>query len=242
MKTNPSIVLLSGWGFNTTIMQPLIDALENSYPIISIDLHKCIEAHENPNIILENLIHKISPLIPDNSILIGWSLGGIIALKFSELYQEKIKKIICLASSPCFREHEHWPGISNQLWENFTFKLENNALDLSEYFCLLQTQGCDNRKFFYKKLSKFSEKNIYSLLTLKSALDILKEIDLRHLISTLKIPMLYILSNSDKIVPVTIANYLKKYVDIKIIENSAHIPFLTKPEETISTINKFLLC
>ena len=75
----PSLVLLHGWAFNSDIFLSLINKYKNNYRITVIDL----PGHgRSPDIEgdIETWCNEIIKLIPEKSILLGWSLGGLLSI------------------------------------------------------------------------------------------------------------------------------------------------------------------
>ena len=94
------IVMLHGWGMNHAVFSPLFEKLSN-YRVHYVDLpgfgHSDAIDGE-----LEAWCQHLIEQLPDNSIWLGWSLGGLIASKIALLYPTKVKALITVASSPCF--------------------------------------------------------------------------------------------------------------------------------------------
>ncbi len=239
-----NLVLLHGWGFSSAIMQPLAEKLAKYYCVTLIDLPGFGQSQSIEPYTLDNLAENIHSLIPQNSTLIGWSFGGLIALKLTMLYPQKVNSIIALASTPCFFAHNHWPGISLPLLTTFEEKLLQNAQDLLQYFALLQTQGENNPLKAHRFVkNQLLQEKAPALNALTGGLMILKNTDLRALLLTIQCPMQFIFAANDKIVPIETSRQLAKRVpsaEIQIIANAAHLFFLFHSDKTIAHIINFI--
>ena len=83
-----NLVLLHGWAFNSDIFIELVDKYKNDYCITVIDL----PGHgRSPDVEgdIEDWCNEIIRFIPEKSILLGWSLGGLLSIFIA--HQIKIK-------------------------------------------------------------------------------------------------------------------------------------------------------
>lgn len=209
-KTN--IVLLPGWGFSAKILRPLADVLESKYQVSLREL--------------DNLTD-----LPSQAILIGWSLGGLCAIKLAHQYPDRFTKVIAIATNPCFIAQPDWPGVSSENFAAFEKKLENNPEKLLREFALLQVKKQD-----YAAIKKFMSNPPLPKL------ELLKQ-DLRELLKDFHNPLLFILSNDDKLVSSDIGQKIKDLnpsIKINLIQEAGHMPFLSRLDETMASIHDFL--
>ena len=121
----PSLVLLHGWAFNSDIFQSLIDKYKANYRITVIDL----PGHGRSRDIdgnIESWCNELTKIIPEKSILLGWSLGGLLSTYIAS--QIEISKLILVASTPCLINNENWNyGISSEVFIQFAINLKNDS-------------------------------------------------------------------------------------------------------------------
>ena len=213
-----NLVLLHGFGFCADIFNHLIDRYKDRYRIFAIDLpgHGRSENIEG----LDNWAEEIRKIIPQNSIILGWSLGGLVAIKLAQ----KIitKKIILCASTPKFIINNNWNyGIQENNFKSFSKNISiNPAIGLIRFISLQKIN-----KIQAKQLKIIIKNNPPAIIGLNNALNILMKTDLRNEIKTIKNIKVY-LGNKDTIVPVELANwYAVNNISTNIL-NSGHIPFL----------------
>ena len=102
---------------NIGFFQPLtileIDANHrNQGSLESIRSAKIIKPYK-----IDNLIEKIHEQIPEMVTIIGWSLGGQIAMKYCLKYPKTVNNLVCISSTPCFIRKLGWEyGISNNFF------------------------------------------------------------------------------------------------------------------------------
>jgi pimeloyl-[acyl-carrier protein] methyl ester esterase len=172
---------------------------------------------------LDDWVNNIKDKIPENAIILGWSLGGLLAIKLTQIVQ--VKKIILVASSPKFVNDSIWQyGIPTNNFKMFSDNLNANiAKGLTRFVSL---QGLEKTQI--KQLKPQIEQNLPSILGLNNALKILQNTDLRKELLHIKDKTQVILGNKDTIVPFEIYNwYQDNGFNIKVY-NTGHIPFLAK--------------
>jgi pimeloyl-[acyl-carrier protein] methyl ester esterase len=216
-----NLVLIHGFGFGSYIFNELESKFHN-YNIITIDL----PGHGGNEFVSDDLddwVNNIKDKIPENAIILGWSLGGLLAIKLTQIVQ--VKKIILVASSPKFVNDSIWQyGIPTNNFKMFSDNLNANiAKGLTRFVSL---QGLEKTQI--KQLKPQIEQNLPSILGLNNALKILQNTDLRKELLHIKDKTQVILGNKDTIVPFEIYNwYQDNGFNIKVY-NTGHIPFLAK--------------
>lgn len=103
-----TILMMHGWGTDQTLMQPLFERLQSAYRVISIDLpgfgastghrqHFSIESYTED---LASLFSDPDPdLALDRPVMIGHSMGGMIALDFAARFAENLTATIILEAA-----------------------------------------------------------------------------------------------------------------------------------------------
>lgn len=240
-----NIIFLHGWGFNAQIWSNTIPYYSKNFKLHVIDLPGYGKNKNFSCYLLSDIIEVISNHAPKKSILIGWSLGGLIASKIAIQYPKKIYGLIIISSSPCFCEKENWPGVKIKILNNFALQLKNNFKNTMNRFFSIQLLGAKKQTNNIRKLKEnFFNQPDPSFDTLMSGLKILKNTDIRYSLKNLKIPVLKIYGNLDILIPKQAIPAIKKlyytsHADI-IIPDASHAPFISHPQLCLKVINKFL--
>lgn len=82
-----AVVFLPGWGFDGNIIELMAPARQWLYPDRFLDPFTCVD----------NLFSFLEQEKIDEVILVGWSMGGYLALDFAEKYSGKIKSMYLLS-------------------------------------------------------------------------------------------------------------------------------------------------
>ncbi len=220
--TGPDLVLLHGWGFNGDLFDDLIDRYKNQYRITKIDL----PGHGRSDDVtggLDEWCDEIIKILPDNPTLLGWSLGGLLAINIAT--KIKISKLVLIASTPNFVQNSNWKyGINADNFQQFSDALQLNLSKGLKRFVSLQTQDKTQLKTLNQSIDKFPA----STKALNQGLEILLATDLLDEFKQLKIPIEVTLGNHDTLIPYRISNWYDK-VKIKTqVLNTGHLPFLHK--------------
>ena len=218
----PSLVLLHGWAFNSDIFQSLIDKYKANYRITVIDL----PGHGRSRDIdgnIESWCNELTKLIPEQSILLGWSLGGLLSTYIAS--QIEIRKLILVAATPCLVNNENWNyGISSEVFDQFAINLKNDSTKSLKRFVSLQSKDKSQLQELYKSIQKYPA----SHSALNTGLEIIINSDLRDIYKDIEVPKTTILGSLDTLVPVKIKEWYEAVGSQTSIIRSGHLPFIDK--------------
>jgi pimeloyl-[acyl-carrier protein] methyl ester esterase len=220
--TGPDLILLHGWGFNSELFNELINQYKNQYRITKIDLPGHGRS-DNVNGGINEWCDAIIKILPENPMLLGWSLGGLLAIKIAT--KITISQLILVASTPNFVKTNDWPyGIDENNFRQFSDALELNLSKGLKRFVSLQTQDKTQLKTLNQSIDKFPA----STQALNQGLDILLATDLINEFKQLNIPTKVVLGDHDTLVPRHISNWYDKAKIKTQVLNTGHLPFLHK--------------
>ncbi len=229
-----SLVLLHGWGMHSEIWGDFAVQLLGHYRVTLIDF----PAYDN----LADISMKIvAELGEEPFYILGWSLGGTIALDIVGRYPNRVQGVILLATNPHFIATENWAGMPPETFNTFAEQLQINTAKTLQRFLALQCHGLP--MFLNEIKTRFSKKTAPDLAELESSLALLKNSDLRSVLEKLTCPILIILSDDDALVPISIAPKMQKLnsdLQLIILNNAGHIPFITQPENCLNAIRNFI--
>ncbi len=101
----PAIVLLHGFLESSTMWKPLIPQLSKNNLVVTIDFpghgkSGVISEIHSMELMAEVVDEIIQQLQISTATFIGHSMGGYVALAYTELFSEKVEKLILLNSTP----------------------------------------------------------------------------------------------------------------------------------------------
>ncbi|QCI17343.1 pimeloyl-[acyl-carrier protein] methyl ester esterase [Buchnera aphidicola (Aphis helianthi)] len=243
---NINLVILNGWGVNTKIWFFIVQKLSIYFKLHLIDLPGIgINNNLNP-IKIQKIVEILNYYMPNNSIYLGWSLGGLIVTNFALLYPEKTLGLINVASSPYFIKQKNWPGIEKKkicyIYRDLLKKYNETINNFLSLQISKEKQYFEDLEILKKIL--FQQNNQPNQKTLKTGLEILLSVDLRSKISMIKVPFLRIYGSLDHLVPKKISNLIDLICPNShsiIIENAGHIPFISHKDKFCSILLKYFL-
>tara|TARA_R110002012_G_scaffold52494_1_gene134822 strand:+ start:390 stop:1166 length:777 start_codon:yes stop_codon:yes gene_type:complete len=238
--SGPNLVLLHGWGVNSGVWQPIATQLEQYFSITYVDLPGF---GENNQIMpkpydLKNLAECVANVLPQNSVLAGWSLGGLVAQHVALLEPTNVKQLVLIATSPKFQKGSDWAGIDPNILQAFSQQLVKNLSKTIERFLAIQAMGSDSAKMDIKKIKSSIEASPQAdIAALTAGLDILKHVDLRDQIAALKMPIHWMLGRLDSLVPAKLQGFVQQSLpnnhSVTVFPHASHAPFISHTEDFI---------
>ncbi|MBX3708300.1 MAG: alpha/beta fold hydrolase [Gammaproteobacteria bacterium] len=235
-----SLFFLPGWGFQSSIWQPITPLLLD-YEIILYDLP--LVGHST-TFNLDRLIYIIKTIAnnaPPDSILIAWSLSSIIASFLCLHYPHQFKKLITIASTPKFTESIDWEGVKYHLASRF---YANTKIDpshaLHKFKKMIGAQINDPSILSVIQTNSMDASNKVSLLFY---LTLLIKTDIREIYSRLTQPVLHLFGTRDPIITMAHIKQIQYHYPkhfTQVIPNAGHIPFLTHTQEFVSYLTHFI--
>lgn len=226
-----ALVLLHGWGADQQVWGPWQQQLCEHFELYLLDLpglgvSKLPESGSS----VADIAAEIAPHLPTGCLLLGWSLGGLVAAELARQAPEKVLGVIGLCSNPSFIQQSNWPGMKAETFDLFAQGVEQQPAKTLQRFVLLQAQGGEQAKQVVKHL-----KTLYGQALphgLSETLALLAE-DARERFDALAIPLMWLLSEADHLVPVELASSLRERyptATVAVIEQAGHLPFISHPE------------
>ena len=233
MTTQAPMVLLHGWGFLPGIWGLVIEQLRQrgiTAPIETPTLPL------NGNISQLTAIESLFETLPDTAHLVGWSLGGELALAYALCFPERVSSLTLISSTPCFMNRPDWElGQPATLLDDFDQRLIESPAALLKRFSSLIRLG-DNTAVRDRKLTEaLQNQSEPDAERLTAGLKFLRTIDLRATCNsqTELPPIALIHGSADNVVPLAAAQWLASELKAPLttIEQASHALPLTHAEQ-----------
>ena len=241
-----ALVLLHGWGMNSAVFSEFLPYLADELHITRI----CLPGFgQNASVLpddysLHTLAALVSEQVPDNAIVAGWSLGGLVAQQLALSYPDKVAGLITLASSPCFVSGSNWKGIAPDVLKGFQRQLARDYEKTLDRFLAIQAMGSATAKQDVKTLrAQLRELPTPAELALAGGLALLETVDLRAEIGRINQPTLRIYGRLDSLVPtcsIDRVHELHPAADTVVMPHAAHAPFISHPRQTADIMLNFI--
>ncbi|MFC4698640.1 pimeloyl-ACP methyl ester esterase BioH [Glaciecola siphonariae] len=252
-STELQICLLHGWGMNAAIFEQFSHLLElavNRELQQTVDIH-LIDLPGYGNEIgqyahgdIASLSAAVERRLPDDCVVLGWSLGGLVAQALAVNACKKISALITVCSSPKFVASDDWPGIDAKVLANFQEQLVHSSVKTLKRFLAIQNLGQPDAKTnIQRMLNAVNAKPIANADTLKGGLNILHNTDLREHLHLIKVPTLRLYGRLDSLVPhkaqqkITALHPTCKSI---VYSKASHAPSMSHPQDMIDDIVSFI--
>ena len=240
-------VLLHGWGMSRGVWQLIKPELEFLYSgkVRCLDLpgYGGNNASLSPYT-LHDAAKQVSEQLKPQSVLMGWSLGGLFAIYIAKHWPEKVSKVILVASTPFFAEQLPWAGIKPKVLKQFKEQLLQERSKTIERFLAIQAMGSESARDDVKQLKQLlSQSPPPNNEALSAGLDILQNEDLRELFAQCPVTIRGIFGRLDSLVPYRAIEkmvVLNGDFEYEVIDKASHAPFISHKSEFLSAVKSML--
>lgn len=223
------LVFLHGWGQSRQIWYRQMGAFPGA-TFLNLPGHGGSAEHDD-------WVEAMADQLPDRPlIIVGWSLGGIIAMQVAMMYPEKIKGLALISTTPSFCNRQDWDhGCDQAIFDAFESGIKEHSPKTMSRFFMLMLQGDTISRSDYNRIAKASIDKAHppTQAALSSGLDNLAIADLREGVSSIAVPTLVMHGAEDGIVPTAAGAWLAKklpHATWKRFNGCGHAPFLTHAE------------
>lgn len=232
------LVMLHGWATDSRIWQAVMPALQERFRIHLVDLPGFAN---NAELLLgyreADWLVLANAGLPDRFHMIGWSLGGNLALSFAAAFPQRVLTLTLLCCNPVFVAKDH-AGMDKKVFDDFYETVRADASAGVKQFLRLMAQGDPQEKHLKRQLrSVFDEPLRYNTKLLLAALEYLGSTSQQALVSPLGDKCLMLFGEYDALVPVGIADH---YPFTRVMSGVGHTPMLTAPEVLVSQLFEHL--
>lgn len=269
--SGPALVLLHGWGLNLRVWDGLAAALQDRFRLIAIDLpghgrSEWLPEHSSLAGQAAQIRETLAP-ITESYFLLGWSLGGQIALRLAADRPAGLGRLVLIAATPRLPAAPDWPygapperlaqqaaGLRTDYQRTVSDFLELQVRGSAEAAAALTqlrtalfahgTRAVSNTQRQPGLEPRLEQPQPPRLDALACGLELLRSTDLRPLLAQITQPALVIAGQYDRVtMPAAshaLANALPhaRYVEIR---RAAHAPFLSHLAQLSALLCEFLL-
>lgn len=244
----PQLVLLHGWGMHGGLWQPLLPALCQTATVTVVDLPGHGGSPAAPfdgqpgDGLLSTWADVLQQQIARPVAVLGWSLGALLALRWAQRWPDSVTRLILIAATPCFQQREDWPhAVPARVLSEFIQQLHVSPEATMKRFIGLQVSGGINERRQLVRLRQLYDAGMAQLPALQQGLQILQDCDLRAELPLLPQPVHLISGSRDGLTPAPAAEFMQQQLpeaQLTVIDQAAHVPFLSHTEDCHSLITE----
>jgi len=182
----------------------------------------------------EEWLTSLEQKLPDQpAAIVGWSLGGMLAMELALRYPERVSSLALVATTPRFCNDGDWKsGSSEELFRGFEQGIrEQSGRTLGRFFALMM-HGDEITRSEYNDIARESvdRSNPPTIDAMAQGLEYLKRTNLTGSVAGLDVPALVLHGEQDAIVPIAAGKWLADHLprgELHSFGQCGHAPFLT---------------
>lgn len=238
---SPQPIFLHGWGLHGGIWSETLAALAGVAPYLPGYGGRPMPAPYSA----ESLADALAETVTTPVTLIGWSMGGMVALALAARHPGKVAKLVLVGASPAFVNRPGWEhGLAPEVLAGFAESLRQDYRATLLRFLSLQARGGEGAREVIGRLrDTVFQRGEPHAATLAAGLDLLRDVDLRDLTAYVACPTLVVHGGYDTLCPMAAGRWLADHIPgarLALHERAAHAPFLSHPRWFVEHVESFL--
>lgn len=240
----PFLALLHGWGMSAGVFDALGAALAADFEVRAFDL----PGHGGRAVPADNTLAAwaadFACQLPDGAAVLGWSLGGQVAMRAALDHPQKIARLALLASTPRFVAAPDWShAMAPRDLDAFAGALKADPRATLLRFLSLQTRGVEGQKALLHALRQsLDAAPLPVAAALDTGLALLRDTDLRGELAHLRQPVLVLHGALDTLSPAAAGAWLAQHLpEAHHVElaRAGHAPHLSHPDAVTRALRDF---
>lgn len=246
--SRPVIGAIHGWAMHGGLFADLLHAWPDEEPpdwrrldLPGHGLRRHEPWPEDPEALAAGVVRDL----PAGSWLVGWSLGGQVALQAALAEPSRYRGLMLISATPCFLRRPHWPhGLAPELLQAMIDGLGHDPEAVVRRFLALELHGSSDVARQLRRLRSLAAVHgSPEASALLGGLEYLAATDLSDRLQELHLPVLLIAGRRDRLVPPPAAEETARRLHgarLVPMESEAHAPFLTRPREVAGILRDFV--
>ena len=235
------LVLLHGWGMRPSVFDGLRPYLSGLH-VIAPPLPGYDGSPYEP-CTLRELALRVARNAPERCVVAGWSLGGLVGLRWAAAVPRQIERMVLIGTTPSFVQRADWPtAIEPAVLSEFAAVLARDPDAALARFVLLQARGDTAERRVARILMTAVECKAAANAALVHGLELLAQTDLRPELGAIGQAVLVVNGDRDVLAPLSAAEYLSGAIPrarLSVVKGAGHAPFVSAAENVSRTMLEF---
>lgn len=213
------LTLLSGWGIDARIWQPLASCWPANVSVRAVDWPGYHHTPNLPSAKFAGLADAMAERLCADSVWVGWSLGGLLATALTA-YLPMPRGIILLGAGERFCAED---GVTADKLDAFIRAFDRDPQTIWRHFLRWQTQGEPEPRLAYRTLSELLDMPPADTTTLRTGLGWLAKLDNRERLADISCPVVSLVGDADPLVG------SRQRLKSQRLAGVGHCPMLSQP-------------
>jgi len=244
----PPLVLLHGWAMHSGMWGSVVADLAPRFRVHAVDLpghgHSAAAAPWTLDAAVDEVAAAFAGL-DEPLAVVGWSLGGMVALRWALASPGRIGRLALVCTTPCFVARHDWPhAMAAATLSKFGDELRvAYRLTLLRFLALQLRGGDDGKATLAAMRGRLFERPDPAPAVLAAALAALAATDLRPAAPEIRPSALVIAGERDTLTPCLAGEWLARAMPrarFAAIAGAAHAPHLSHPAQFAAALDGFL--
>ena len=240
----PDLVLLHGWGLSGRVFAPLVERLTPGARCHCIDLPGHGDSAAIDGAGLDAWAEAVAASIDTPAVWLGWSLGGLVALRVAERIPERVAGLALTATTPCLQQRDDWRfGLSPDTIAATRAGLDQDYVATVSQFLRINLRGSSAGRAMLERVIEDLSAAPPTPRGLSHGLDIIQQADLRAGLSRIACPAWLVGGRLDRLAHPEAMRWMADAMPdagIEIYDRAAHAPFLSETERFAAGLARFI--
>ena len=236
------VVLLHGWGSGAGVWDEFARQLRPRFRVCALPLPGYGADPKSAARSLEAMTADIARAAPRRCAVVGWSLGGEVALAWALRAPLQVQRLALIATTPCFTSKPGWPcATPRAVLREFEQAITADRAGTLARFVAVQAKGDARARRVGGVLQRLYEQSVPHEV-LAAGLAVLSSADLRRDLRRVRQPALVLHGARDRIVPPAAGRRLAAALPLgrfRLLRACAHAPFLSQPDRVARALRDF---
>lgn len=243
----PELTLLHGWGLHSIAWDDLMPSLLAHFQVTVVDLPGMGQSPmPNAYYDLAFVTEQVAAVMPEHSHVLGWGLGGLVALNLAAQHPKRVLSVATFATSPRFTANDDWAtAMAPDILDKFLEVLGEDQEGTLIRYLALNCKGSVTQELDIKVMQEILYFcGLPDPRALAGGFEIMLDADLREELPQLSMPVLMLFGEYDHIVPpaaMAAVAKLAPQVQVALLKDVAHVPFISAPELSAQALRDFYL-